>query len=271
MYAAITEQQLILIASTAIIILLIILFVAALLIQRKRKFMHSRQLSDLRNKYEMTILQTELKIQEETFKAISQNLHDNIGSNISTAMLLLYEDKTLSTSELNSNRQEAMAMLDRIVDDLKNIARSLNPAYLEEHGLKEAIQLRVQQLQKTRRYTIKFDSNEPNHVMDKQKQIVTYYIFQEALNNIARHAGASAIDIQLHFSEAVLSLSIKDNGKGFKINTAPGEIQSKGSGLLNMRQHATIINGELTVSGNAGEGTAILLNVKNPCDKVSNR
>jgi len=149
MYAAITEQQLILIASTAIIILLIILFVAALLIQRKRKFMHSRQLSDLRNKYEMTILQTELKIQEETFKAISQNLHDNIGSNISTAMLLLYEDKTLSTSELNSNRQEAMAMLDRIVDDLKNIARSLNPAYLEEHGLKEAIQLRVQQLQKT--------------------------------------------------------------------------------------------------------------------------
>jgi glucose-6-phosphate-specific signal transduction histidine kinase len=89
-------------------------------------------------------VQPELKVLEETFRAISQNLHDNIGSNISTAMLLLYTDENMNALEQEANRKEALVILDRIVNDLKNIARSLNPDYLFRVGLKEAIRQRIE-------------------------------------------------------------------------------------------------------------------------------
>jgi len=86
------EVILTLILSTALIVLLGIVIVFALLIQHKRRFLHKQQLAEIKSQYEKTILQTELKILEDTYKSISQNLHDNVGSNISTAMLLLYKE-----------------------------------------------------------------------------------------------------------------------------------------------------------------------------------
>jgi hypothetical protein len=70
-------------------------------------------------------VQPELKVLEETFRAISQNLHDNIGSNISTAMLLLYTDENMNALEQEANRIEALVILDKIVDDLKTSLAAL--------------------------------------------------------------------------------------------------------------------------------------------------
>src|SRR5438270_3544988 len=120
--------------STVVILLLGTVVVIALLIQNKRKYQHRQQLSYMQAHYEKTLFQTELKILEDTFSAISQNLHDNIGSNISTAILLLYKDENMSASEQEVNREEALSILDKMVDDLKNVARSLNPDYLFRIG-----------------------------------------------------------------------------------------------------------------------------------------
>jgi len=105
------EVILIIIISTALILLLGSIVVAGLLIQQKRKHRHQQQLLEINNRYEKSLLESQLKIQEEIFQAISQNLHDNIGSNISTIMLLLYKDEQMKPEELESNRKEALAML----------------------------------------------------------------------------------------------------------------------------------------------------------------
>src|SRR5882724_6647714 len=162
------EAILVLITSTAIILLLVIIVIVALLFQLKRKHRHQKQLADMQGQYERTLLQTELKIQEETFKVISQNLHDNIGSNISTAMLLLYKDNRVDPQEEEANKNEAILMLDKVVDDLKNIARSLNPDYLNEIGLSEAIRQRIQQLEKTKKYQIDYFLNDPPQRLDSK-------------------------------------------------------------------------------------------------------
>src|SRR5690242_11131501 len=138
------------------------------LIQNKRKYQHRQQLSDMQAYYEKTLFQTELKILEDTFSAISQNLHDNIGSNISTAILLLYKDENMSASEQEVNRKEALSILDKIVDDLKYLARSLNPDYLYKIGLSEAIQQRIEQLAKTKKYELKLSLNESPRQLDKK-------------------------------------------------------------------------------------------------------
>jgi len=263
MHESQNEVVVIIIISTALILLLGSIVVTGLLIQQKRKHRHQQQLLEINSRYEKSLLESRLKIQEETFQAISQNLHDNIGSNISTAMLLLYKDEQTSPEELESNRKEALGMLSRIVDDLKDIARNLSADYLENIGLNEAIRHRLEQLKRLKKYSIELNINDMQQRIDRQKQLILFYIFQEAITNITNHAQAKEIRVGLHYESEKLIMRIGDNGVGMT-NTEPEKIKQKGSGLINMKNHATMIGAELTIESNGGNGTEIILTVADP-------
>ena len=263
MHEASNEVALIVIISTALILLLGGIVVTGLLIQQKRKLRHQKQLLELNSLYEKSLLESRLKIQEETFQAISQNLHDNIGSNISTAMLLLYKDEQTNEQEMEDNRKEALGMLDRIVDDLKNIARSLNAGYLEDIGLSEAIRNRIEQLERSKKFSIELFINDMPQRLDRHKQVMLFYIFQESINNITKHAKAGKIRVGLHYEKDKLCMQIKDNGAGMT-NMEPGKINPKGSGLINMKNHAAMIGAALDIQSESGKGTEIRITVPDP-------
>ncbi len=263
MHESQTEVTLIIVISTALILLLGGIVVTGLFIQQKRNHRHQQQLLELNSRYEKSLLESRLKIQEETFQAISQNLHDNIGSNISTAMLLLYKDEQTNSEELESNRKEALSMLSRIVDDLKDIARNLNADYLENIGLNEAVRHRMEQLKRSKKYTIVLDLNDIPHRIDRQKQVILFYIFQEAITNITKHAQAKEIRVTILYELDRLTMRIRDNGSGIT-NIEPGKVNKKGSGLINMKNHAALISAELSINSNSSTGTEIVLQVPNP-------
>ena len=257
------EVVLIVIISTALILLLCGIVVTGLLIQQKRKLRHQKQLLEMNNLYEKSLLESQLRIQEETFQAISQNLHDNVGSNISTAMLLLYKDEQTNEHELEENRREALGMLDRIVDDLKNIARSLNAGYLENIGLSEAIRHRVEQLERSKKFEIELLMNEMPKRLDRQKQVMLFYMFQESINNITKHARAKQIKVDLQYEKEKLTLRINDNGAGMP-GIEFGKNNQQGSGLLNMKNHAAIIGAALDIRSQKGVGTEVVIIVPDP-------
>jgi two-component system, NarL family, sensor kinase len=259
-----SEVVLIVIISSALILSLGIILVVGLLIQQKRKLQHQQQLTDIRNRHERSQLELRLKIQDETFQAISQNLHDNIGSNISTAMLLLYKDDQVSNEEEQMNRKLALGMLDRIIDDLKNIARSLNPNYLNDIGLTEAIQQRAEQLRKTKRFDIDLQFNDSPHRLERQKQLILFYIFQEAINNIYKHSQAKSILINLLYQPDQVTMRIKDDGKGMMLKADDERVNGKGSGLINMKNHAELIGANLKIDSSRGSGTEVLVTVPEP-------
>ncbi|MBD0333183.1 MAG: hypothetical protein ICV66_11040 [Chitinophagaceae bacterium] len=253
-----------LIASIVLILLLAVTLVLIFLLQQKRKRLYKQQLKDMQNQYEKALLQSELKIQEETFQAIAQNLHDNIGSNVSTAMLLLYKDEHTTPEESEDNRKEALNIMDKVVDDLKNIARSMNPGYLDEIGLNEAIRHRIEQLGKLKKYDVELWLGNAPAKLNRQKQVVLFYIFQEAINNISKHAQAKRIEVALHYDNDKLLLSLKDDGIGIPETANKQSIQNKGSGLINIKHHAAMINATLNINGEPGKGTEINLVVPNP-------
>jgi signal transduction histidine kinase len=257
-----SEVVLIVVISTALILLLSGIVVTGLLIQQRRKHRHQKQLLEMNNLYEKSLLESQLKIQEETFRAISQNLHDNIGSNISTAMLLLYKDEQTNEKELEENRREALGMLDRIVDELKNIARSLNAGYLEDIGLSEAIRNRVNQLERSKKFQIELVVNDMPRKLDRHKQVMLFYIFQESINNITKHAHAKVIRVALQYDSEKLTMKINDNGKGMP-NVTSGNNQ-KGAGLLNMKNHASMIGAIIDIHSEQGRGTEITITVPGP-------
>jgi signal transduction histidine kinase len=258
-----SEVMLIIIISSALILILGIIVVAGLFIQQKRKHRHQQQLLEMNSRYEKSLLESRLKIQEETFQAISENLHDNIGSNISTAMLLLYKDEQSSTEETENNQKEVLIILDRVVDDLKNMARSLNAGYLENIGLNEAIRHRTEQLKRSKKFEIDLFINDIPKRLDRQKQVMLFYIFQEAINNISKHAQAKEIRVGLHYENNKLIMRIKDNGAGMA-NMEPEKIYQKGSGLINMKNHAAMIGAALDIQSEKGKGTEIIVTVPDP-------
>ncbi|HEV8273097.1 MAG TPA: ATP-binding protein [Chitinophagaceae bacterium] len=264
MHENINEVTLTLIISTALIVLLGIVIVFALLTQHKRRFLHKQQLAEIKSNYEKTLLQTELKILEETYKSISQNLHDNVGSNISTTMLLLYKDEKMISEEIETNRKEALRMLSIIVDDLKNIARSLNPDYLYELGLCDAIRQRSDQLEKTKRYEVELYIKDSPKKLDRQKQVILFSIFQECLNNIQKHANAKKIIVRINYEENLLLLEIKDDGKGFDRSEAGKKVLDKGSGLLNMKHHSEMIGATFSIESEINSGTKINITLPEP-------
>jgi two-component system NarL family sensor kinase len=269
MHESQTEVTLIIVISTALILLLGGIVVTGLFIQQKRNHRHQQQLLEINSRYEKSLLESRLKIQEETFQAISQNLHDNIGSNISTTMLLLYKDEQTSSVELESNRKEALGMLSRIVDDLKDIARNLNADYLENIGLNEAVRHRMEQLKRSKKYTIELDLNDVPYRIERQKQVILFYIFQEAITNITKHAQAKEIRVAILYEMDKLTMRIKDNGSGIT-NIEPGNVNKNGSGLINMKNHAALISADLSINSNSNAGTEIILQVPNPYDKAPN-
>lgn len=264
MYQTSNEVIVIFIIGSALIMLLVIILVTGFFIQQKRKMNHHQQVKEINNQYERSLMESRLKTQADTFRRISQNLHDNIGSTISTAMLLLYKDEQISTEELDINRQEALRILGRSVDDLKNIARSLNTGYLENIGLPEAIRLRIEQLQQSKRYKIDFNCTQNPPQLSSQKQVLMFYMFQEAITNINKHAEATAIEVSLNYKKEKLIMRIKDNGKGMP------EQQSLGAGLINMRSYASMINANLQIFSNLGIGAEIVLDVADPYTEVKN-
>lgn len=257
-----SEAITLLFASTGLILLMLLTIVFIVLFQQKRKHLHGQQLKDVANQYEKALLQSELKIQEETFRAISQNLHDNIGSNISTAMLLLYKDEQTTAEEEEVNRKDALKQLGTVVDDLKNISRSLNPGYLHEIGLSEAVRHRIEQLERSKRYKVAFCINEAIKPLERQKQLILFYIFQEAISNIHKHAQAKNIRVCLRYETDYLEMQVMDDGTGFTIAAAK-ETGQRGSGFINMKNGAALINAELKIESGEG-GTSIKVSVPQP-------
>ena len=216
--------------------------------------------------HEKSLLEGQLKTQEELLRAISENLHDNIGSHISTVMLLLYKDDRVGAEEQAVNQNEALRILDTVVDDLKNMARSLNAGYLESIGLQEAISQRLEQLKRSKRYEVEFRFNDNYKILDRHKQVMVYYVFQEALSNISNHANATRIIVDLEFEKDWLSLQVRDNGLGMATNS-DSERPRQGSGLLNMKSHALLMDADLSVVAREGKGTEIRLRVPFPYKK----
>lgn len=254
------EAIALLFASTVLLLLMILTIVFIVLFQQKRKLLHRQQVKNIESGFEKTLLQSELKVQEETFRAISQNLHDNIGSNVSTAMLLLYRDAQMTPDEAEANRLDALNVLGTIVDDLKDISRSLNPGYLEEIGLTDAVRLRIEQIKRSKRYGIRFVVNERPKPLERQKQLILFYIFQETLSNIHKHSGAKEITVRLWHESDRVEMQVTDDGVGLPVE---GRFSQKGSGLLNMKNNAAVINASLEITSDA-KGTAVRVSVNKP-------
>lgn len=249
-----------LIAGTSTLLLLGVLMISFLVLYRNRHRKLLREREQLRLSYERELLKSQLEIQEQTFRHISQEIHDNIGQMLSLAKLNLSTMDPAQQISLEQKITDSKKLVSQAIYDLRNLSHGLNTDYVADLGLARAIEHELEMIRKSGDQETVFQTEGNAYRIDKQREVIIYRIVQETLNNILKHAASRKIIIHLHYSLEEITLTITDNGKGFDLT--PLDIdKSYGLGIKNMYNRARLMGARFQISSTLGEGTSVVVTV----------
>src|SRR5438270_723136 len=144
------------------------------------------------------------------------------------------------------------------MEELLALARHLRPAVLDDHGLLPALHSQVRDFGEQTGISATFDTRGPVPLLSPEQQLVIYRVTQEGLSNVAQHAEASRVDVELSFIGSTV-LRISDDGLGF--SELNGASSNGGLGLSGMRERALLIGGHLSLWSAVEQGTRVELTI----------
>ncbi|HMK65433.1 MAG TPA: sensor histidine kinase, partial [Thermodesulfobacteriota bacterium] len=204
--------------------------------------------------------------QERERKRIAMELHDELGQSLIGLKLQLsglskrgQEDWKVLGQEIN----QGLKQIDGMTRNIRRITQDLHPTMLEHLGLIEALRWLCDQSAKYFKVQFLNGLQEPfQGIFSKEQELIIFRIFQEAFNNIRKHAKAKRVSILISALGKNLIFSIRDDGQGFDLKTVmnrnPFQI---GLGLTSMDERARMAGGILNIQSEIGAGTAITLKV----------
>lgn len=252
-----SEVTLILFGSAAIILLLTGLIVVSLFINQKRKYRFRQEKSEMKNNFDRELLRSHLEIQSQAFESISRELHDNVGTLVSIAMVHIRSQASGMPVHEQQKLTEADGLLNEAMDVLRDISRSINPENINRLGWQKSFIAELNRVRKTNLFIVHYTEAGEPFTIELQKQIIIFRILQETLNNIVKHSGGQHIYINISFTEPEVIITIKDDGKGFQ-----EQLAAPGSGIKNMRARAAMLPAGLNIESIENAGTVVTLSYK---------
>ena len=244
---------------SASILVLLCFFFLLFLQNSRRRFQHLQELRTIQTRFEQELLLTQLEIQEQTMKNISQEIHDNIGQTLSLVKLNLNTMDLQKEQTLPQKISNSKELLTKAIADLRSLSKSLHTDSVLASGLATAIQNELSLVEKSGVFQTRYEVKGEPLAVDPQKELLLFRIVQEALNNIIKHSKANQITIVTEFTSGRLALSIRDDGCGFAL---PAIQEDRiGIGLRSMKNRTQLMNGTFAVSSGPASGTLIQISI----------
>jgi signal transduction histidine kinase len=232
-----------------IVLLLIILLVFFVVLLRKRHNFFLKEKELMQARYEQVLLQSQLEIQEQAFTQISSEIHDNIGQLLSLVRINI---NTLKNQEDAEKIKFTDEILGKAIADLRHLSHNLHTDHIVKEGFTAAAQNLLSGLAQTKLYKTELSSTDDLSDLSDEKILILFRIVQEAINNIVKHAQASAIKIEIQQTNSGRRINIIDDGIGMISN-----VDSNGLGLKNMVSRAKIIGANISIHSRKDEGTQV--------------
>jgi two-component system sensor histidine kinase UhpB len=197
-----------------------------------------------------------LRAQEQERSRIAQDLHDEVNQALTGILLRLEAAMADAPLHLAAELEETKALATQAMEELLHLARELRPTALDDHGLVPALASQVAAFGERTGIRARFlrpSGDVPN--LSDEEQLVIYRVTQESLSNVVQHAGASEVDVELHFVGRTV-LRVRDNGRGFLTVNGKGRNRL---GVSGMRERALLVGGSLNIFSAPGAGTTIEL------------
>ncbi|RJX30462.1 MAG: PAS domain S-box protein [Desulfarculus sp.] len=196
--------------------------------------------------------------QEKERNAIARELHDELGQ-VLTALRMdavwLRRHLEGADAKAQARAENMCAVIDQTISEVRGIATRLRPPALDDLGLVDALEWHTAEFERRTGIACVFTHAQVPPVGDTIA-IAAYRVAQEALTNVARHSGASNVDVALRSDDGRLELSVVDNGAGF---AAERLSEREGLGIAGMRERASLAGGELSLRSRPGQGTEVIL------------
>jgi two-component system CheB/CheR fusion protein len=200
-----------------------------------------------------------LTTQEDERRRMARELHDDVSQRLAALDIDSDEiQRSISSSPdlAGSKLQELRGRIAVLVDDVRKMSHRLHPSSIEELGLAPALRALTQDFDRGENMIATFSSKSVPASIPIQVATGIYRIAQEALRNVAKHAGRTHVRVTLKGTKGGVRLEVSDAGLGFD----PSEGRS-GLGLVSMEERARIIGATLEVKSALGQGTTVTVDV----------
>ena len=248
-----------LIAGTILFIIFLFFIVVYIIIYKRRQDQNELDKERMIFDHQKHMLNARLDEQERAMNQISKEIHDNVSQKIDFLNMNVKALKESLPESANSRFFEnSQQLLEDVTNDLRNISYSLNSDYIQARGLGEILSRELNYISVSKKIDCNIHVEGIYRPLPPDKELLIYRIAQEALHNTIKYAGASSIDIILHYEDAKFRIEIADNGKGFDAHLPE---QMNGLGFRNMQQRAELLGGKLNIVASPGNGCRISLEV----------
>lgn len=200
-------------------------------------------------------------VREEEAKRIARELHDDLGQRLTALNMelsALEADGAEGSPAFRERAVRMQAIVDHTIVVVQKIAGELRLGQLDVLGLTAAIDWQMQEFSRLSAIPCRAPRLDEVEGLSDVQSTTLFRILQEALTNIIRHAGASAVEVSLESAPDHVTLTVRDNGRGI----TESELMNRNAiGLLGMRERAQLVGGVVTISGQPGAGTVVCVRI----------
>jgi two-component system sensor histidine kinase UhpB len=199
------------------------------------------------------------RVREEERTSIAREVHDELGQALTALKMDL---ASLAAPPTNGAVAEKLTSMSQLVDDtvqtVRRIASELRPGILDDLGLVPALQWQAQEFSRRIGVSCNFASAAGDLTVDRERSTALFRICQETLTNVARHANATCVGIELKVEDGMIVLEVHDNGRGI---TADELASAKSLGLVGLRERALLFGGTCDIRGEVEKGTTVTVKI----------
>ncbi|CAN5438473.1 hypothetical protein BH09BAC6_BH09BAC6_25230 [soil metagenome] len=235
------------------VFLLVISFIVILIRNQNVLLKQKKKLDEAEIAHQKELLNAVIQYQEEERKRISEDLHDDVGGALSVLRMMIANH----TEPRSHTDEQSMILMDRIIDDVRNISHSLSPQMFNLFGFREAIQALCDHMNSSSKIKLHFECPESvkTNLWDRQVSLAVFRIIQELIANTLKHAEAANIFLSFETANGTITINYMDDGQGLK----PG--LTKGMGMSNIKSRLQLIDATWEIKSRKNEGYRFKMNV----------
>jgi signal transduction histidine kinase len=240
------------VSGTILMVVLLVFIIYFVLLYRKKQ----EEYEWGKEQAKQLLLTTKIEIKEQTMSNISRELHDNIGQ----MAILIKMNLSLFNYETKEDKikvNETTDITDKLIMEIKELSTTIKGENLERFGLIDMIDKDIVRISRLDYIKILRKGEHAIPEINNETVVYLYRMTQEIFNNILQHSGSTKAILNITNKNNILTLTFKDNGKGFDLKT-----YKQGNGLINLEERWKIINAKLNIESQPNQGTIITISLK---------
>jgi len=211
------------------------------------------------------LLKKIISVQEEERQRVARELHDETAQEL-TALLMglgtLQGSNAAVPPAVARTVDTVKQFASRALDDTRQLILDLRPPVLDDMGLASAVRQHAESHLRPLGVSFSVRVVGIEQRLPSPLEVALFRILQEAINNCARHAGASRVEVLIECADGVIRAAVEDDGRGFNVwSLQDGRRETPPLGILGMRERASLLGGELMIDSVPGQGTQVSVTV----------